>query len=1053
MLQNRSILKKHSRRLRQTVVVFLTFLLVFSGLIPNTFSQAVHVAEGLSTNNTVHAEEVTNNKNTVTKEKNKILTHKFDKFSKDTISQLFSLNGAAEVPGGANFIRLTPPSPMQSGAAFNKTKICPKNNYSFSTAFSFKMSNTNPAGASDGLTFTIQGGTSSFPVEGGSIGYYNIKPSFTVKYDTFQNTVYSDPSSNYIGIAENGGLVNQPGWYTDLNQYNTNNGTNYVLLNGTQYYTWIDYDGLSRNVQVLLGTSSDRASAKKVLDVGNIDLGTIFNGQPYHAGFTAATGYPNYETHDIHSWYFANNYAPIETLNPNNDYKQAPSSVKLTTGSSDKPGVYDVTVILQDPLGNPVAGASLDTLTSTGGQLTGPNGESVTDLVSDADGKIHAVLKGFDHSKDTTVSVTVGCATDSKMMPAANQPPTAPDDTKTIPINTPVSGKVNGTDPDGDNLTYHTGSKQPNHGTVVVNNDGTWTYTPGKDYVGDDSFTVSVDDGHGGTTESTIVIHVKPTPVLESKKEASIQQKAEGNKDATHPEVGDTLLYTIQTRNTTLDSSVKNAGIEDQLPEGLEYVPGTLQVDGKSVTDAEGDDNGHYIQGKVIGKLGDITNADWHSVIFYAKVKADQAGKEIQNTAKVTGDNVPPQEPSTKVIINLKEAKLESKKTAKNLQDKNIEVGDEIEYTIQTRNTISDSIVKNVAIEDQLPEGLEYVPGTLQVNGQAVTDAEADDNGQYIKGKVTGKLNDITDTEWHTVVFHAKVKAGQAGKEIQNTAKVTGDNVPPQEPSTKVPVNPKEAKLESKKTAKNLQDKNIEVGDEIKYTIQMRNTISDSIVKNVVIEDQLPEGLEYVPGTLQVNGKPVTDTAGDDTGHYVQGKVTGKLGDITGTEWHTVVFHVKVKDGQAGKNIQNTANVTGDGVPPQEPTTEITVQSLGQIEIEKVDAIDSNVKLKNAVFQILDKDGKEVGKVTTDGNGKATSDPLRFGTYTLKEIQAPTGYMLLRDPVVVKVSSPVQKIKVENTKNEWDIPNTGGIGTTLFYLIGTILMVATLVVFFRRRNS
>ncbi|KAB2394983.1 isopeptide-forming domain-containing fimbrial protein [Bacillus cereus] len=394
---------------------------------------------------------------------------------------------------------------------------------------------------------------------------------------------------------------------------------------------------------------------------------------------------------------------------------------------------------------------------------------------------------------------------------------------------------------------------------------------------------------------------------------------------------------------------------------------------------------------------------------------------------------------------------LESEKIAKNLQNKNIEVGDEIEYTIKTRNTVSDSIVKNAVIEDQLPEGLEYVPGTLQVNGKPVTDAEGDDNGHYVQGKFTGQLGDITDTEWHTVVFHAKVKAGQAGQDIQNTAKVTGENVPPQEPSTTVEVYPRNPKVESKKTAKNLQDKNIEVGDEIEYTIQMRNTISDSIVKNAVIEDQLPEALEYVPGTLQVNGQAVTDAEGDDTGHYVQGKVTGQLGDITDTEWHTVVFHAKVKAGQEGTAIQNTAKVTGENVPPQEPTTEIKVQPLGQIEIEKVDAVDSTIKLKNAVFQIIDKNGKEVGKLTTDENGKATSELLLLGKYTVKEIKAPDGYMLLKDPIEVEVSSPLHKITVENTKNGWNIPHTGGIGTTLFYLIGIIVMVGALVVFFRKR--
>ncbi|OPD49516.1 SpaH/EbpB family LPXTG-anchored major pilin, partial [Bacillus anthracis] len=330
-------------------------------------------------------------------------------------------------------------------------------------------------------------------------------------------------------------------------------------------------------------------------------------------------------------------------------------------------------------------------------------------------------------------------------------------------------------------------------------------------------------------------------------------------------------------------------------------------------------------------------------------------------------------------------------------------------------------------------------------------DTEDDDTGHYVQGKFTGQLGDITDTEWHTVVFHAKVKAGQAGQDIQNTAKVIGENVPPQEPSTTVEVYPRNSKVESKKTAKNLQDKNIEVGDEIEYTIQMRNTVSDSIVKNAVIEDQLPEGLEYVPGTLQVNGQPVTDAEGDDNGHYVQGKVTGKLGDITDTEWHTVVFHAKVKAGQEGTAIQNTATVTGDDITPQDPKTEIKVQPLGQIEIEKVDATDSAIKLQSAVFQILDKDGKEVGILTTDENGKATSELLLLGKYTVKEIKAPDGYMLLKDPIEVEVSSPLHKIKVENTKNGWNIPHTGGIGTTLFYLIGIIIMVAALVVFFRKR--
>lgn len=54
---------------------------------------------------------------------------------------------------------------------------------------------------------------------------------------------------------------------------------------------------------------------------------------------------------------------------------------------------------------------------------------------------------------------------------------------------------------------------------------------------------------------------------------------------------------------------------------------------------------------------------------------------------------------------------------------------------VLTRNSLLASLVKNLSIADTLPEGLEYVPGTLQVDGKTVT-----------------------NTEWHTVVFHARAK-------------------------------------------------------------------------------------------------------------------------------------------------------------------------------------------------------------------------------------------------------------------------------------------------------
>ncbi len=118
----------------------------------------------------------------------------------------------------------------------------------------------------------------------------------------------------------------------------------------------------------------------------------------------------------------------------------------------------------------------------------------------------------------------------------------------------------------------------------------------------------------------------------------------------------------------------------------------------------------------------------------------------------------------------------------------------------------------------------------------------------------------------------------------------------------------------------------------------------------------------------------------------------------------------------------------------------------GQFEIEKVDDKDINLKLKGAVFQVLDKEGKEVTRLTTDEKGKVIFDQLVLGKYTIKEIKAPNGYMLLRDSIEIEITEAVrtQKLTVKNVKNNWVIPNTGGSGTTSFYVTGFVLMLGVL---------
>lgn len=81
----------------------------------------------------------------------------------------------------------------------------------------------------------------------------------------------------------------------------------------------------------------------------------------------------------------------------------------------------------------------------------------------------------------------------------------------TTKINKPVTGSVTATDADGDALTF-TKTVDPAHGVVIVNLDGTITYTPSLDFIGTDNFKMIVSDGKGGDTIVTISILVEGYP-------------------------------------------------------------------------------------------------------------------------------------------------------------------------------------------------------------------------------------------------------------------------------------------------------------------------------------------------------------------------------------------------------------------------------------------------------------------------------------------------------------------------------------------------------------
>ena len=87
-------------------------------------------------------------------------------------------------------------------------------------------------------------------------------------------------------------------------------------------------------------------------------------------------------------------------------------------------------------------------------------------------------------------------------------------------VNRPVSGNLlaNDTDPNGDPLTVTTTPvSQPTSGTVVINPNGTCTYTPNPEFVGNDSFVYEVCDNQGACDEVTVHLTVfNQAPVVQN---------------------------------------------------------------------------------------------------------------------------------------------------------------------------------------------------------------------------------------------------------------------------------------------------------------------------------------------------------------------------------------------------------------------------------------------------------------------------------------------------------------------------------------------------------
>jgi uncharacterized repeat protein (TIGR01451 family) len=128
------------------------------------------------------------------------------------------------------------------------------------------------------------------------------------------------------------------------------------------------------------------------------------------------------------------------------------------------------------------------------------------------------------------------------------------------------------------------------------------------------------------------------------------------------------------------------------------------------------------------------------------------------------------------------------------------------------------------------------------------------------------------------------------------------------------------------KTVVDVNGGTVQTGDVLEYTITGTNSGTDSAT-GVVLTDDLPAGVTYVPGTLQVvtgpNAGVKTDASGDDQGEYVAATRTARVrlgtganassgGSIAINESFSVRLRVTV-DANAPATIANQANLSTQG--------------------------------------------------------------------------------------------------------------------------------------------
>ncbi|PIN17936.1 Serine/threonine protein kinase [Handroanthus impetiginosus] len=171
---------------------------------------------------------------------------------------------------------------------------------SFSTFFSFSVTNLNPSSIGGGLAFVISPDDEYVGDAGGFLGIMDAKGTqnsvVAVEFDTLMDVEFKDINGNHVGLDLNSMVSTR---VSDLDIIGVD------LKSGDLVNSWVDYSGTTRIIKVYVSYSN--LKPKEPIISANLDLNDYILNDFMFVGFSGSTQ-GSTEIHTIEWWSFSSSF-------------------------------------------------------------------------------------------------------------------------------------------------------------------------------------------------------------------------------------------------------------------------------------------------------------------------------------------------------------------------------------------------------------------------------------------------------------------------------------------------------------------------------------------------------------------------------------------------------------------------------------------------------------------------------------------------------------------------------------------------------------------------